>query len=56
MVDDLNTGDIIAQIFMILIPLVVIGVIIFLIYSASKNKVRLKKIEEKLDKLNNDKR
>ncbi|MGG3941198.1 DUF4083 domain-containing protein [Peribacillus psychrosaccharolyticus] len=52
----MNLGDIIFQLFMILIPLVFIVVIIFILIMVKKQRKQLNYIEKKLDKEITDKR
>ncbi|WP_257984375.1 DUF4083 family protein [Neobacillus cucumis] len=47
----LNIGDIIFQLFAILVPIVFIVAIIFFVRSSKKRKEQLDRIEEKLDRI-----
>lgn len=44
-----NIGDVIFQLFALLIPIVIIVAIIFFVRSSKKRKEQLDRIEEKLD-------
>lgn len=46
----LNIGDIIFQLFVFLIPIVIIVAIIYFVRSSKKRKEQLDRIEEKLDR------
>ncbi|WNS76476.1 DUF4083 family protein [Bacillus sp. DTU_2020_1000418_1_SI_GHA_SEK_038] len=46
----LNIGDIIFQLFALLIPIVIIVGIVFFVRSSKKRKEQLDRIEEKLDR------
>lgn len=50
----LKIGDIIFQLFAFLIPIFFIGVIVFFVLSAKKQKEQLNRIEEKLDRISGD--
>ncbi|PLS03364.1 DUF4083 domain-containing protein [Neobacillus cucumis] len=47
----MNIGDIIFQLFAILVPIVFIVAIIFFVRSSKKRKEQLDRIEEKLDRI-----
>lgn len=46
----LNIGDIIFQLFAILVPIFIVVVIVFLVRSSKKRKEQLDRIEDKLDR------
>lgn len=50
----LNIGDIIFQLFAFLIPIFFIGMIVFFVLSAKKQKDQLNRIEEKLDRISGE--
>lgn len=50
----LKIGDIIFQLFAFLIPIFFIGVIVFFVLSAKKQKEQLNRIEEKLDRISGE--
>ncbi|WP_181444664.1 hypothetical protein [Bacillus sp. 03113] len=51
----MNIGDIIYQLFTILAPVVFIILIVLYVRNTKKHNDRLKRIEEKVDNLKNDK-
>ncbi len=51
----LNIGDMIYQLFVILVPIIFIMTIVLFLRSSKKRKNQLKRIEEKLDKVSEQK-